>query len=104
MNGKSEVVPISTFGIPRPPAPRNEPVKDYAPGSAERKSLSERLASMADERIDIPMVIDGRAVTSGDIYEVVMPHDTKHVLGDAHQANAGHFEQAAQAARRAHED
>jgi 1-pyrroline-5-carboxylate dehydrogenase len=97
------VVQISgTFGIPRPPAARNEPVKDYAPGSPERKSLTERLATMADERIDIPMVIDGRAVTSGDIYEVVMPHDTKHVLGDAHQGGSGHLEDAVAAARRAH--
>ncbi|HEX2294870.1 MAG TPA: L-glutamate gamma-semialdehyde dehydrogenase [Actinomycetota bacterium] len=97
------MVPISgTFGIPRPPAARNEPVKDYAPGSPERRSLTERLREMADERIDIPMVIGGREVTSGDIYEVVMPHDTKHVLGDAHQATAAHFGQAADAARDAH--
>ncbi|HEV2754738.1 MAG TPA: L-glutamate gamma-semialdehyde dehydrogenase [Actinomycetota bacterium] len=99
------MVPISgTFGIPRPPAPRNEPVKDYAPGSTERTSLTARLSSMADERIDIPMVIDGRAVTSGDIYEVVMPHDTKHVLGDAHQGSAQHLEDAVSASRRAHRD
>ena len=97
------MVPISgTFGIPRPPAARNEPVKDYAPGSPERKTLTARLAAMADERIDIPMVIDGREVTSGDIYEVVMPHDTKHVLGDAHQGSARHLEDAVQAAKRAH--
>ncbi len=91
-----------TFGIPRPPAPHNEAVKDYGPGSAERGRLTQRLAGMADDRVDIPMIIDGRAVTSGDIYEVVMPHDTKHVLGDAHQGGAQHLDQAAAAARRAH--
>jgi 1-pyrroline-5-carboxylate dehydrogenase len=91
-----------TSAIPRPPAPRNEPVLDYAPGSPERMKLVTRLRAMADERVDIPMVIGGRPVTSGDIYEVVMPHDTKHVLGDAHQGNAGHLSQAVDAARAAH--
>ena len=59
---------------------------------------------MRDERIDIPMVIGGRDVTSGDIYEAVMPHDTKHVLGDVHQSTAEHVGQAIAAAREAHHD
>ena len=92
------------FGTPHPPAARNEPIKDYAPESSERESLTRRLSAMADERIDIPMVIGGKEVTSGDIYEVVMPHDTKHVLGDAHQATAAHLERAVQASRAAHAD
>ena len=50
------------------------------------------------------MVIGGREVTSGDIYETVMPHNTKHVLGDVHQSNAGHVEQAIAAATDAHRD
>jgi len=57
---------------------------------------------MQEERIDIPMVIAGKEVTSGDIYEAVMPHDTKHVLGDVHQSRVEHFEQAASAAGEAH--
>ena len=98
------MVEIGNVGIPKPPAARNEPVKDYRPGSPERRSLTRRLASMADERIDIPMVIGGRPVTSGDIYEVVMPHDVKHVLGDAHQATTGHVHQAVDAARDSHHE
>ena len=102
---RSEVVTISgTFGILRPPEPVNEPVKNYGPDSPERKSVVSRLEQMANERIDLPMVIGGREVTSGDIYEAVMPHDTKHVLGDVHQATADHFTQAADAAREAHQD
>jgi 1-pyrroline-5-carboxylate dehydrogenase len=99
------VVQISgMFGIPRPPAPINEPIKNYSPGSPERESLSRRLADMADQRIDVPMVIGGKPVTSGDIYEAVMPHDRKHVLGDVHQATADHVARAADAARDAHGD
>ena len=93
-----------TFGILRPPTPINEPVKDYAPGSPERESLTKRLAEMSDDRVDIPMVIGGRRVTSGDIYEAVMPHDHKHVLGDVHQSTAEHVQEAIAAARDAHRE
>jgi 1-pyrroline-5-carboxylate dehydrogenase len=92
----------STFGTLRPPAARNEPIKDYEPGSPERASLAARLEVMSGDRIDIPMVIGGRRITSGDIYEAVMPHDTKHVLGDVHQSSAEHTKQAIAAAREAH--
>ena len=91
-----------TFGILRPPAARNEPVKDYGPGSPERASVTTQLARMAGERIEIPMVIDGQEVTSGDLYQAVMPHDTSHVLGDVHQGDAKSLEQSVEAARRAH--
>ncbi|MEA2461598.1 MAG: 1-pyrroline-5-carboxylate dehydrogenase [Actinomycetota bacterium] len=90
--------------ILRPPPARNEPVKDYAPGSPERKSLQARLRQMQDERIDIPMVIGGRYVSTGNIYEAVMPHDTKHVLGDVHQGEGKHLDMAVEAAAEAHAD
>jgi 1-pyrroline-5-carboxylate dehydrogenase len=98
------VVTISgTFGIVRPPMPVNEPVKNYAPDSVERRSLTERLSSMSNERIDIPMVIGGREIASGDLYEAVTPHNRKHVLGDVHQATAEHLGGAVDAAREAHD-
>ena len=89
--------------VHQPPPARNEPVKDYAPGSPERASIKARLDAMQQERIDIPMVIGGKEVTSGDIYETVMPHDTKHILGDVHQSSAAHLQQAVDAAMDAHE-
>jgi 1-pyrroline-5-carboxylate dehydrogenase len=93
----------STFAILRPPPARNEPIKDYAPGSPERTSLTARLGSMQQERIEIPMVIGGKEVTSGDLYEAVMPHKTKHVLGDVHQGTAEHLQRAVAAAAAAHQ-
>jgi 1-pyrroline-5-carboxylate dehydrogenase len=90
------------FAILSPPAARNEPVNDYAPGSPERASLVRRLGQLAGERIEIPMRIGGREVTSGDIYEAVTPHDTKHILGDVHQSSPEHIAQAIDAARAAH--
>ena len=93
-----------TDNVVRVPAPINEPVKDFAPGSPERRSLKARLDEMSNERIDIPMVIGGRDVTSGDIYETVMPHASKHILGDVHQSSETHFQEAVDAAASAHQD
>ena len=46
--------------VRRVPAPINEPVKSYAPGSPERAELKARLASMANERVEIATVGDGQ--------------------------------------------
>jgi 1-pyrroline-5-carboxylate dehydrogenase len=89
------------FSYPTPPPARNEPVKDYAPSSPERQSLQTRLEEMSGERIEIPMVIGGREVSSGDLYEAVEPHDRKHVLADVHQSSAQHLGDAIEAAAKA---
>ena len=93
-----------TDAIKRVPAPHNEPVKDYAPGSPERSRLTTRLEALASDRIEVPMVIGGREVTTGNLYEAVMPHETKHILGDVHQGEAQHLHDAVAAAGRAHAD
>ena len=85
-------------GIRRVPAPVNEPVKAYAPGSAERAELKARLDAMARERIEIPLVIGGREVRGGERAVAVMPHDHAHVLADWHKAGPEHVEQAIAAA------
>jgi 1-pyrroline-5-carboxylate dehydrogenase len=91
-------------GIRSVPRPVNEPVRSYAPGSPERKELKSRLASMAAERVDIPLVIGGREVRTGDTGQAVMPHDHTHVLGDWHKASRDHVQQAIDAAGKAHRD
>ncbi|MGH7677576.1 MAG: aldehyde dehydrogenase family protein, partial [Gemmatimonadaceae bacterium] len=88
-------------GIRRVPAPVNEPVKSYAPGSPERAALKAQLDRMAGERVDIPIIIGGREIRSGQTSQAVMPHDHKHVLGDWHRASAAHVTQAIDAARAA---
>ena len=47
------------------PTPVNEPPRAYAAGRAERGELKARLASMAGERIDIPIFIGGREIRTG---------------------------------------
>ncbi len=73
-------------GIRRVPAPVNEPIKSYAPGSPERASLKARLDSMAKERIEIPIIIGGKEYRSGELGAAIMPHDHHHVLADYHKA------------------
>jgi 1-pyrroline-5-carboxylate dehydrogenase len=88
-------------GRRRVPPPVNEPVRSYAPGSPERAELKARLASMAGERVDIPLVIGGREVRTGDTGRTVMPHDHAHLLGEYHKASPVEVEQAIAAAREA---
>jgi 1-pyrroline-5-carboxylate dehydrogenase len=85
-------------GTRRVPPPVNEPVRAYAPGSPERAELKARLSAMAAERIEIPLVIGGKEVRSGEIAAAVMPHDHFHVLADWHKATAEHVVQAIEAA------
>ena len=68
------------------PAPRNEPVLDYAPGSAERSALEARLQQMLGEQVDIPVIAGGRELRTGRAQDVVCPHDHGHSLGTCHQA------------------
>jgi 1-pyrroline-5-carboxylate dehydrogenase len=88
----------------KPPVPENEPVLGYAPGSPERDELKARLATMAGEEIEIPLIIGGQEVRTGDTVEAVMPHDHKHVLATWHRAGAREAEMAIRTAREAWRD
>ena len=79
--------PIAAFnGNRHVPPPVNDPIKSYAPGSAERAEIKGRLEQMAGETVDIPLVIGGKEVRTGDTDKAVMPHDHGHVLGTWHRA------------------
>ncbi len=88
-------------GTRRVPEPVNEPVRSYAPGSPERAALKARLKTMADERVDIPVIIGGREFRTGDTAQAVMPHDHAHVLADWHKATGEQVTKAIAAAREA---
>ena len=95
---------MATHGIFTPPPPVNEPIKDYAPGSPERESLKRRLAEMEAERLDIPCVIGGKEVRTGDLVQAVMPHRKSHVLADVHQGGEAEVQQAIKASAEAWRD
>jgi 1-pyrroline-5-carboxylate dehydrogenase len=81
------------------PAPINEPVLEYAPGSAERAELELALAELAGSRMDLPHTIGGKRVTgTGAKIDVRQPHAHKKVLGRMHEATEAEAEAAVAAA------
>ena len=85
----------------RVPLPINDPVRAYAPGTAERQALKDRLAAMSAEKVEIPLVIGGKEIRTGDVGTQVMPHRHAHVLATWHKAGAKEVEQAIKAASEA---
>ncbi|MFQ5537881.1 MAG: L-glutamate gamma-semialdehyde dehydrogenase [Gemmatimonadota bacterium] len=85
-----------------PPA-RNEPVLSYAPGTPERAELKTRLEELSSNRLDIPLIIGGEEVRTGDTLDVVMPHNHGHVLATAHKAGPEEVKRAIEAAMDAHD-
>ena len=90
--------------IARPPAPVNEPVKSYAPGSPERASLRAEVARMGAEHREILPYINGKTVETGRTVSVVEPHDHQHELATVHNARKEDVEAAIQGALDARHD
>jgi len=86
------------------PTPFNEPVYEYAPGSPERAKLKAALDDIAGKRIEIPLIIGGKEVRTGNLGQAVMPHDHQHVLADYHQAGEKEIEMAIEAAMAAKQE
>ena len=80
------------------PPPRNEPVLSYAPGSPERSALKSQLAAFAAGSAEIPLIIGGREVTTGDLGACVLPHDHGKQVAVYHRGNAATVDQAIAAA------
>ncbi len=76
----------------------NDPIKSYAPGSPERKEVSETYKKMYNSTIDVPMYINGKDVETGDTDTMSPPHDHKHILGTYHRAEKKHITEAIETA------
>ena len=84
------------------PIPGNEPIMSYAPGSPERTALEEKLKELAAERPELTMTIGGRQrLGSGEVIDVVQPHNHQQVLGWMHNAADKDVEAAVEAAGQA---
>jgi 1-pyrroline-5-carboxylate dehydrogenase len=84
------------------PLPGNEPIKGYAPGSPERVTLEQKIKDLAGERAELTMTIGGRQVLGGgDTFDVVEPHNHRHVLGQLRNATDADVTAAIEAARAA---
>lgn len=78
-------------------------IRAYAANSADRRHLEEALSAMRQETVEIPLVIDGKEVRTGNLVDVRCPHDHRVVLARAHLAKAPELRAAAESALAAHD-
>jgi 1-pyrroline-5-carboxylate dehydrogenase len=64
----------------------NEPIKDYKPGSSDKASLKAKLKELKSKTYDIPIIINGKEIRTGNIGQCVIPHNHNHVLATYHKA------------------
>src|SRR5262249_7293179 len=86
------------------PSPINEPVRSFAPGFPERQSLQASLAEMSSRQIEIPLVIGGKEIRTGQTAASVMPHRHRPVLSNWHKAQKEDVNNAVAAAAKARKD
>jgi 1-pyrroline-5-carboxylate dehydrogenase len=85
------------------PAPGNEPVLNYGPGSKEKEILQKTLKELKSARHDIPMYIGGKEVRTNKKIALHPPHEIAHTLGHFHEGDETHVKQAIDAALQAKE-
>ena len=78
--------------------PVNEPILGYAPGSEERRALQAELDRQMSEVVEIPCIINGQKVFTGNTTTQVLPHNHGHVLANVHLAGKEEIEAACEAA------
>ncbi|MGZ5196402.1 MAG: L-glutamate gamma-semialdehyde dehydrogenase [Kaistella sp.] len=81
----------------------NEPVRTYEPGSAEVKSLISTYKKMWKEQVEIPMIIDGKEVTTKNKVAISSPQDHQHNLGFYYKGSMKHVDEAINTALAARE-
>ncbi|HIO55928.1 MAG TPA: L-glutamate gamma-semialdehyde dehydrogenase [Candidatus Marinimicrobia bacterium] len=89
---------MSDFVVPKP---ENDPIRSYAPGSPERDELKAKIDELKGQEIEIPLIIGGREVKTGNIGKCIIPHNHKYVLAHFHQAGESEVNQAIDAATKA---
>lgn len=80
------------------PVAKNEPVKGYAPGSKEKEELLAAYQELKNKKIEIPMVIGGKHITSDTQVSLYPPHDHQHEIGFYHKGNSQYVSKAIDAA------
>eukprot|EP01100_Stratorugosa_tubuloviscum_P013757 TRINITY_DN706_c0_g1_i1.p1 TRINITY_DN706_c0_g1~~TRINITY_DN706_c0_g1_i1.p1 ORF type:complete len:581 (-),score=284.99 TRINITY_DN706_c0_g1_i1:232-1974(-) len=91
----SSYIPNCTSGgISRIPTVLNEPLKTYLKGSKERIDTENEIKRMREKEIEIPLIIDGKEVFTGETMEVRIPHEHNKIIARCHIAKEEHVQQA----------
>ena len=83
------------------PKPLNEPILSYAPGTEERTALKKRIKELKSQKIEVPLIIGGKEIKTGNLGEMRIPHDHQHLLGHYHMAGPKEIEMAINSAMEA---
>lgn len=86
------------------PLPENEPIFNYFEGSRERILLDREMKKQSDEILEIPLIIGGKEIRTGDMGEIRLPHDHNKVVARYHKAGKAQVEMAIKAAMEAHKE
>ena len=84
--------------------PVNEPILGFAPGSEERAELQAELDRQMSEVVEIPCIINGEKVFTGNTMTQVIPHRHGHIIANVHMAGKSEIEAACRAATEAQEN
>ncbi|MEX1133179.1 MAG: L-glutamate gamma-semialdehyde dehydrogenase [Flavobacteriales bacterium] len=90
-----------TDAIFHSPAPINDPIHSYAPGTKEREQLLAEYDRMMKQKRELPMWIGGKPVETKDRRAARPPHQHKHILGYSHHGDKSHVKLAINAALKA---
>ena len=88
-------------GFFRYPTPGNEPYLEYRAGSPERKEVLKEIARLKGERLEIPLIVGGEEIRTGNLVQCVIPHNHRHILADCHVAGKKEVQMAVEAALKA---
>ncbi len=88
-------------GTSNTPSPVNEPILSYAPGTPERVALKAELERQAGQVVEIPAIVGGKPIRSGDTGDVVMPHRHGHKIATVHHTDTATIADAIRAAKEA---
>jgi 1-pyrroline-5-carboxylate dehydrogenase len=80
------------------PLPYNEPILSYKIGSREKKLIKEKIAEMKSNKIEIPLIIGGKEVKTGNMGKCIIPHEHSHLLGTYHKVGPKEVQMAIDAA------
>ncbi len=84
--------------------PTNEPVLEYGPGSPEKKAVKAKLKELKEKEIEIPLIIGGKEIRTGNLGNCIIPHENKKILGKYHKAGQKEIEMAIDAALKAQKE
>ena len=82
----------------RVPEPINEPILNYLPGRMEKEQLKNNLELLQSKEIEVPLIIGGKEIKTGDLGEMGVPHNHNKLLGTYHKAGKEHVQMAVDAA------